>query len=231
VSVLLAAGIAYRVINSWYFPVRPSIALPPHALEELPMTLGMWHGRDVSMDPRIVSAADAEAYLSREYVNAKTGEVARVWVAYGAPSRDFAPHRPDVCYPGAGWNLLDVKPVELKPASGLRREIKAYSFRKSGIDSSAISVLHWYLMDGVHAPDDKLLREKVLQDYSKPGYALQAQVNSDLDDASMDPGPGQLEFAANLVTALEQLMMQLIPPNGPSGEIAAAAPGQEPGTP
>lgn len=79
----------------------------PFPLKDLPMTLGAWQvpdQREDSLDPEIVRVTGSVDYIKRHYVNEQTGVGVDVLVMYGPAS---VAHRPDICYPGAGYTQVD----------------------------------------------------------------------------------------------------------------------------
>jgi hypothetical protein len=84
----------------------------PFPLNELPSTLGSWtlaSASDVQMDPEIARIAGSSDHIIRVYTDQKSGESAKVLVVYGLASSVFG-HTPEVCYPAAGYRLVDDPP-------------------------------------------------------------------------------------------------------------------------
>jgi EpsI family protein len=80
--------------------------LSPFPLEQLPMNLGAWHGRDEKLDPQIARGTGSTDRLFRRYVNQETGVVLDVYILYG-PSAEMYIHMPEVCYPTAGYAQVE----------------------------------------------------------------------------------------------------------------------------
>jgi hypothetical protein len=79
----------------------------PFPLKSLPMTLGSWQvpgGREEVLEPDVERLTGCVDYIKRHYVNEQTGVGVEVLALYG-PST--IAHRPEVCYPGAGYELVD----------------------------------------------------------------------------------------------------------------------------
>lgn len=79
----------------------------PFPLKELPQTLGSWQvpeGREETLDPEVARVTGCVDYVKRHYMNEQTGVGVELLVLYG-PST--IAHRPEVCYPGAGYQLVD----------------------------------------------------------------------------------------------------------------------------
>lgn len=74
----------------------------PFSLKTLPERLGPWHGRDEVLDPLIANGAGATDYLTRVYVDERTGTKIDLLLLYGAASAMHF-HAPELCYPKAGY--------------------------------------------------------------------------------------------------------------------------------
>lgn len=106
--------------------MKPTVHLADQAgkpnLEQLfPKSFGGWEV-DTSI-PVILPAADVQArldkiynqVLSRTYVNRRSGERVMLSVAYGGDQSDGTRlHRPEVCYPAQGFQILDNRPTRLE---------------------------------------------------------------------------------------------------------------------
>ena len=75
-------------------------------LEQLPLTIGDWQGESLQLDPAIVQRAGFRGYVSRRYVNQRTGAAVNVLVACGRPG-PLAVHTPEVCFGGVGFTTAD----------------------------------------------------------------------------------------------------------------------------
>ena len=70
-----------------------------------PLQIGPWNGSDTALDERLVKATDTDDHVSRSYVRSDGRGDVSLFIAYGVRFRDLMPHRPEVCYTGAGWTL------------------------------------------------------------------------------------------------------------------------------
>jgi len=72
-------------------------------LEQVPEALGEdWDVQTRSLSAREVAAAELDGYVSRQYVNRRTGGVVSVLLLCGRPG-PISAHTPEVCYAGAGF--------------------------------------------------------------------------------------------------------------------------------
>jgi hypothetical protein len=71
-------------------------------LKNVPMNIGDWHGTDKPVDEGVKQTAGAEGAVSRQYRNARTGEVVDLWLIVGH-GRAISAHTPDICYRSSGF--------------------------------------------------------------------------------------------------------------------------------
>ncbi|CAN5783716.1 hypothetical protein BH23PLA1_BH23PLA1_00480 [soil metagenome] len=77
---------------------------PPYPMSDLPGTVGPWRmlGDEGQLDDRTIQIAGCSDYITRTYVDERTGVSLTVLVAYGPAERVF-PHSPLVCFPAVGF--------------------------------------------------------------------------------------------------------------------------------
>jgi hypothetical protein len=71
-------------------------------LEDIPMEVGYWHGKDLPVEEQTRKTAGAVGYVSRGYRNIRTGEEVSLWLIVGH-ARDITAHTPEICYPASGF--------------------------------------------------------------------------------------------------------------------------------
>jgi len=187
-----------------------------------PRNFGDWQ-MDTRMPVAIVSP-DVQAkldalynqLLSRSYVNSR-GDRIMVSVAYGGDQSDGTrAHRPDVCYPAQGFEILEKKHVSLQLAGrglpvehmlaklGARVEPVTFWFTigdhvaVSGTDQKLKQMR--YGLQGV-IPDGMLVRVSSIDPEADHAYALQAefirQMQAAFDPAWMPRVFGKIDGAAS----------------------------------
>ena len=104
VILVLAAGFVRR---SWTAGAdnAPAMAAAVASLERMPLTIGSWRGTPQEMDGAELAGAGYAGAVWRRYEDTATGSVVSVLLICGRPGR-VAVHSPDVCYPGAGYEML-----------------------------------------------------------------------------------------------------------------------------
>jgi EpsI family protein len=151
VAVLTAAGIAGRALDQ-----RSSLApgqFQVGMLRGIPATIDAWTGTDTPLHEAVLQTADADDYLCRTYAD-RSASAVTLYIADGIRARDLLPHRPEVCYPAAGWMLASADPVQLPGG----QEAILYSFERGGLDGRSVAVLSFFVIDGQVTPTLDRLR-------------------------------------------------------------------------
>ena len=175
--VIALGGTVYRTITNRFERASTEAPLPPGTLDAVPTEIGPWIGRDVDLAEDIVRATDTDDLLNREYKRVGGGTVG-LYVAYGGRLRELAPHRPEVCYPGAGWVIADVRKEDLSLADGRALPCQIHRFGKGGFGSQQIVVLSCYLIDGRFARDISGVRSLAWQFDASASHMAHIQVVS-----------------------------------------------------
>jgi hypothetical protein len=72
---------------------------------EVPLVIGSWHGTDDASDAASFSQAGAKSYWMRTYVHEESKASLLVILMCGRSGK-MAVHTPEVCYQGAGYELV-----------------------------------------------------------------------------------------------------------------------------
>lgn len=75
------------------------------ALERVPRAVGAWEGQDLEIDRREVARAGLDGCLMRRYEHRRDGRQVVAILVCGRPG-PVAVHTPDICMPGAGFDLV-----------------------------------------------------------------------------------------------------------------------------
>lgn len=217
IGLMIATGAGFRVLASYLDRPTDSVPMTCEELGKLAMDIGLWHGRDVPLDERIVRATASDAHVNRVYQRGT--ETVSLYVAYGVRARDLMPHRPEVCYPDSGWTANGSKGMELPLADGSALPCRVYRFERTGPGSQSVTVLNYYIVDGRYSPDVSLLRSKAWRGSGGIRYTAQVQITCSTDQQLS----GGLEekavsgFAAEAAPSIRALL-----PVGPGKEGAAS---------
>ncbi|NLH17777.1 MAG: EpsI family protein, partial [Phycisphaerae bacterium] len=145
---LVGSGLVYRhYAEKWHRLLAVPVKLP-RPLAEFPMQVGDWQGQDVEMSEAVKKIAGNDDYISRQYVNSRTGQSVYLYVAFSGRPRNMRGHRPQVCYKGAGWNNTESVPVTVELADGRQMEAMMHRFNRIVPSKQMVSVLNYYVVNG-----------------------------------------------------------------------------------
>lgn len=139
--------------------------LPPHlALSQFPVELGGRHGRDLALDPEVVSTLGPGEFLLRDYCADGTPPT-NLFIYYPSPARENNLHSPRNCLPGAGWTPIRSGRLQIERADGTRIEVNRFIVAKG---PTRVLVLYWYQGRGRVTPSEFwakyfLFRDSVLK--------------------------------------------------------------------
>ena len=176
VILLVASGFGYRALASRYASVGRATPIPKGTLARLPLELGDWTGTDVPLDEAIIRRTDTDDHLNRNYTRRDGRAVVSVFIGYGVNIRDLMPHRPEVCYGGAGWTLVETRAVELPMSDGATLPFQLHRFKRGVLESRQVVVANYYIVSGEYCGDVSLLRSKAGEFRVDGAYAAQVQV-------------------------------------------------------
>ena len=176
VGLMIASGVGYRVAAGHLSDLAGSVVLARGTLNALPMEIGRWIGSDAALDPRIVKATDTDDHVSRKYVRNDGRGGVSLFIAYGVRFRDLMPHRPEVCYTGAGWSLIATGERTLVDGGKLELPCQVHRFERGGLDTRSITVLNYYIIDGQFCKDVSLLRSHAWRLSTDVRYVAQVQI-------------------------------------------------------
>jgi EpsI family protein len=174
--LMLVFGLAYRGVAARLDAPLNATPISPAALARFPLQLGDWTGEDVPMDEEILRATDTDAHLNRRYVRHGGLEAVSFYIASGVKARDLMPHRPEVCYTGAGWTLMDRKLLELPLSDATKLPCNVMQFSRGALNTQRVVVLDYYLVDGQYCADVSLLRSKAWRGQGSVRYVAQIQI-------------------------------------------------------
>ncbi|OHB66870.1 MAG: hypothetical protein A2Y76_00415 [Planctomycetes bacterium RBG_13_60_9] len=101
------------------------------------------------------------------------------------------PHRPEVCYTGAGWTLIDRRFLELPLGNGTTLPCNMLQFSRGGLNAQKVIVLDYYLVDGEYCRDVSLLRSKAWRGSGTVRYVAQVQIVAPVTQTSTADSTGK----------------------------------------
>ncbi len=174
--LMLISSAAYRVLAARLEAPVNTTPISPAALERLPLQIGDWMGREVSLDEAIVRATDTDAHINRSYSRNNASQYISLYIASGVKARDLMPHRPEVCYTGAGWTLIDKRSMELPLSDGMKLPCNTFQFSRGTLNTKKTVLLNYYIVDGQYCRDVSLLRSKAWRGSGTVRYVAQIQI-------------------------------------------------------
>ncbi len=174
--LMLISSAAYRVLAARLEAPVNTVPISPAALERLPLQIGDWMGREVPLDEAIVRATDTDAHINRSYSRNNASQYILLYIASGVKARDLMPHRPEVCYTGAGWTLIDKRSMELPLSDGMELPCMALQFSRGTLNTKKTVLLNYYIVDGQYCRDISLLRSKAWRGSGTVRYVAQIQI-------------------------------------------------------
>ncbi|HEX8370087.1 MAG TPA: VPLPA-CTERM-specific exosortase XrtD [Pyrinomonadaceae bacterium] len=136
--VLLCGGLFINWLER-----RGEVAVERKNLSEIPSALGEWRqkGNDIRFSEQTESVLRTSDYVMRDYYLAD-GSRANLYVGYYASQRTGATyHSPQNCLPGAGWEMKNREPVEIKTPRGKTFTANRYIIQNG--DYSEV-LIYWY---------------------------------------------------------------------------------------
>ncbi|MGB3406099.1 MAG: VPLPA-CTERM-specific exosortase XrtD [Jannaschia sp.] len=121
---------------------EPVIARPAFALLDLEM--GRWSGARATLDPQVARVLGADDYLDATLVGVGESAPVQTFVAwYANQNGGSGLHSPTVCLPSAGWEIAEMKKIEIALdggftanraliSKGLEQQLVYYWFEQGG---------------------------------------------------------------------------------------------------
>jgi EpsI family protein len=209
--MLLGCGGGYRLLAAQYARAFESTPIPRGSLGSMTLQCGPWSGRDVPLSEYIVRATQTDDHINRLYTDS-SGRQVWLFVACGGRLRDLMPHRPEVCYPGAGWALRESYETSISSSAG-PIGCRVHHFAQSGLEAQQATVLNYYIVNGAFCPDVSLLRFKSAKLSNTAGYSVQVQAAA----FGSDPAAGEAAVtqfssaAAPLISSVIENVVQHTP--------------------
>lgn len=199
----VAAGAAYSL------KPRKSLVLLRGAkmADVVPLTFGDWSAEksDGLVQPKAEGGLAASLYsemVGRIYHEASTGAAIMMLIAYGGTQSDMLQlHRPEVCYPAVGFELVSTSPEVLKLGNGAYVPVRHVVARAQGRQEN---IIYWARM-GEYLPASSGEQREVrlrtaMEGYVPDGALVRFSMVGDDADAAFR---AMERFIPELLTAIE----------------------------
>lgn len=165
-----AAGLAFQLKPHRHLRVAKDVKLA----SIVPLTFGGWSAADAEdggvLKPETEGTLAARLYseiIAREYRNAATGEQVMMLIAYGDTQSDLLQlHRPEVCYPAVGFDLISAATANLMVTPGADLPVRRVVARKLDREES---IVYWARL-GEYLPTTSAEQRKVRLLTAMQGY-------------------------------------------------------------
>ncbi|PQO28757.1 exosortase-associated EpsI family protein [Blastopirellula marina] len=173
-----------------------TIRQPSVDINDLGKSLAGWDSKSVDLDPETARFVGAGSYVSRVYFREGKTPVsvyAAVWADRSIVS-DISPHPPTMCYPNAGWTLVNQKEVILDDSL----PVVLLEFSRAG---ERIVTAHWYQLGDLQYTDRASGRLGLSTLWGKKEWPPMVKVLIQTQAASIEDAEGRLTTIASEVNA------------------------------
>jgi hypothetical protein len=141
-AIVLAAGAVYGHYSNRWGPPTDLVAAGEH-LKTLPPEIGDWHLQDEStMSAGTIEMLECAGYVSRSYVNVRTGDTINVALIVGPPG-PISVHTPEICYSSRNYELIGRREAtRLASHSGQAHTFWNTTFKSKNAFSEKLSVYY-----------------------------------------------------------------------------------------
>lgn len=136
-SLLISGGAV-----AWFQSTFHVDSVPPDVpLSAIPLRLLDWSGQDVALRDDTARVLGAHSYLNRVYRDPIDREVILHAAVFTTPQfRGGAPHHPEICYPAAGWQVVQRQNDTVTGDSG-ELAFQMILFQRG---TDRVVTAHWY---------------------------------------------------------------------------------------
>jgi hypothetical protein len=104
VLIIVGLTIPQFIMTDRWADTNVSAEQQAELLNNVPKTIGNWHGEDRPVDETVRETAGAIGAISRIYRNVRTGESVDLWLIVGH-GRAISAHTPNICYRASGFEM------------------------------------------------------------------------------------------------------------------------------
>jgi EpsI family protein len=221
--LMFVFGATNRALTNRLANSQSVTPIPSDAMNGLPLQIGDWTGQDEPLDEAIIEATDTDAHISRLY---RRHALESVWlyIAAGRRTRDLMPHRPEVCYTGAGWTRVSSKSKELILDDKTLLSCSIFQFSRGTLNTQNVIILDYYIVDGQFSRDVSLLRSKIWQGYGTVNYSAQIEIVASVTTEQSAETAEKLvsEFALESARSIFNMLQNAVNNEKPDTEQLAA---------
>lgn len=151
VIVMMTAALVASVL----FGRRPELQAATADVKTIPQQAQGWKSQgDVELDENTMKQILADSYVSRQYTN-PAGQVVQLLVVYRRYGRREFAHRPELCFPAAGYEITK-KNNETLPYGGRQVPVKYLTATRPGARDETIT---YFFASGKKTEEDFLQQQ------------------------------------------------------------------------
>lgn len=147
-ALIFAAVLVSGLAAAWQVvPQREASQIDREPLLLFPTQLGEWRtGAHQPLDPKIEQVLGADDYLTVSMTHDTAPAPVDLFIAWYRDQSGGGVHSPEVCLPGAGWEIAQLEKVDAQGVSG-----EAFTLNRAIIQKGAhrMLVYYWYDQRGV----------------------------------------------------------------------------------
>ena len=119
-ALITAAVLVTALAVSWHMvPKRETVSIDRDPFLLFPSQAGEWRsGRQFSLDPEIETVLAANDYLLLELNKSGVARHVELFSAWYENQNQGGVHSPEVCLPGAGWEIAKLEQINAEPPAG-----------------------------------------------------------------------------------------------------------------
>jgi exosortase D (VPLPA-CTERM-specific) len=159
-----AFGLAWSLV-----PAREAVAPPREPFGLFPRAIAGWTGTPATLKRGVERVLGADDYLSAYYVAPGEDAGVDLFLSYYLSQTDGNMiHSPEVCLPGAGWEVARIEPVEIAlPGTRLGRLEVNRAVIQKGLEKQL--VYYWFEGRGRHQTGDFAVKFATIADSARLG--------------------------------------------------------------
>lgn len=147
---MVGAGLAWQLK-----PEVETVAVEREPFAIYPTQIGEWRaqGRPDVLEPRTAQVLGADDYHSVDFMKPGAEAPVDLFVAWYDDQSDGGTHSPEICLPGAGWEIAWLERVDIAPELGLE---ESYNINRAVIQKGETRMLayYWFEQHGRHVAWD-----------------------------------------------------------------------------
>ncbi len=184
--ITLAFGLTYHTLAMKLAAPVNNINIVPEVLEQLPMKIDDWMGKDIPMDEAVVRATGTDVHINRIYSHKNDMESISLFFGCSVSVYENAIHRPEICYTKTGWKLINRHSSELSLDKGVKLPYSIFQFSRGDLVKEESIVLHYYVVDGKYYEEVSLLQAKLWRLGGTADYIGRVMISAPIKFSSVE---------------------------------------------